>query len=129
MYLDPSEEIIYIYSGMANDLNTWADNSYLYIFDIIGKSLPFLLLIIMSLCVANMTIMAGCFSLPAANEWKSPVLMPTRRNFVFNSLADTLQPERELLIIGGDLGNTGSYAQSYLLDFSKPLPFAVSQYQ
>jgi hypothetical protein len=36
MYLDSSEELIYLYSGMGTDFETWGDNTHIRIFDMIG---------------------------------------------------------------------------------------------
>src|SRR5690348_10114642 len=63
----------------------------------------------------------------ADNEWRDRVRVSYRHNFVYNGLSNTLQPEHELLIIGGDLGAQGSHSQSYFLDLSSSsrIPSAV----
>jgi hypothetical protein len=95
MYLDSSEELIYLYSGMGTDFETWGDNTHIRIFDMIDK------------------------------EWKDPVTVQYRNNFVFNGLSDTLQADHELLIIGGDDGEHGSHAHSHMLDLMQNPPQVV----
>jgi len=96
LYLDASEELIYVYSGMAADFTSWGDNSHIYIFDVIEK------------------------------EWKDPVTVHYRNNFVFNGLSNTLQADNELLIIGGDYGTQGSHADAFMLDLMQNPPQVVS---
>lgn len=96
MYLDASEELIYVYSGMETDFQTWGDNSHIHIYDMIDK------------------------------EWKDPVTVQYRNNFVFNGLSNTLQADNELLIIGGDHGATGSHAESHVLDLMQNPPQVVA---
>jgi hypothetical protein len=95
MYLDPSEELIYIYSGMQPGFTSWGSNDHIYIFDILD------------------------------NKWKTPVSVHYRYNFVFNGLSNTLQAENELLIVGGDSGQGGSVSSSYLFDLMQNPPQVV----